>query len=128
MPADLRRMQGTWKVVKILTNDDKRVNFGNEIEAIFAGRYLILNVPHRAPIEIQDGHFRIFDVPEDERTILGVTVQTPSWWRRPVRVIYGTYEFADQQLIFWLKGGKDLRDNTVEEREDQQLRVYLERR
>src|SRR5262245_4909210 len=57
MPADLRRMQGTWKVVKVLTNDNQRFNIGKDIDVVIAGRYLTVNFPQRAPIEIHDGHF-----------------------------------------------------------------------
>ena len=130
MPEDLRRMQGTWKVAKVLTADDKLVDVGKPpIDITFVGRHVILHDDDRCPLEIRDGKFFLYDISlDEERTYFGFKVHVPIWLRRPNRVIYGTYEYADQQLIFWLKGGANLVENIRDEREDQQLRVYLERR
>ena len=128
MPADLRRMQGTWKVAKILTADGKLINFGKDMPVAFHGRHLSLNDDDRFPIELRDGEFFLYDNSnDDERTILGFKVRVPVWLRRADRMIFGTYEFSDGQLMFWVKGGKNLIDNSVDGREEQQMRIFLER-
>ena len=130
MPADLRRMQGAWKVAKIMSADANEMNFGKGYAVTFVGRQVaILHNDDRWPIEIRGGKFFLYDVSDDEeRKILGFRVSVPIWLRRANRVVSGTYEFADQQLIFWIKDAKNLIENTEELRADQQMRVYLERR
>ena len=101
MPADLRRMQGTWKVVRV-------VNDGNE-EAKDAATFVFVgnrvNVINDTDKQVESytidcrpepRELRIYK--EEEITIFGTTVHVPVWLK-PARISIDIhYEIVDARL------------------------------
>jgi hypothetical protein len=106
MPADLRRMQGTWKIVRVVSAGEE------DQEDPELGRVIVV-VGNR--IGSHDGRSMLFEVrPEqktlvnyepDSVTVFGLEFHVPIWLRRPaslrhpVPTLVSNYEFNGPDLI-----------------------------
>src|SRR5262245_52951918 len=101
MPADLRRLQGAWKVERELTDGQEgklsfdrlviarhRLEISSEEEDAVSCSFYI--VPERR-------EFCLYE--EEETQILGLTVRLPIWLKRPSNVEIAHYDLGDDLVL-----------------------------
>jgi len=105
MPADLRRLQGNWKVVRILTDGEE---VAREFERlVVTSRRLEVesgDSVRTAPFYIVSQKRELCVYEQDETNILGIAVRLPVWLKRPQTVATLQYEFGDNLVLRMLPG------------------------
>lgn len=110
MPEGLRRMQGSWKLVRF--ENDVFDGLINEV-GMAVGRYHTINgrrldIPYQVAepliIDVRGDRLLLYDPVDTEQEIFGWKIRVPTWLIRPKDCVYGTFECDDHRLVFWLKG------------------------
>ena len=105
MPADLRQLQGNWKVVRTLENGkDCACDFDRLVITSRRLELVSRDSVRTASFDIVSQKRELCAYEEDETNILGIAVRLPVWLKRPQTVATLQYEFGDNLVLRMLPG------------------------
>lgn len=107
MPEDLRRMQGTWGVVRIETESNlPEKNRSGSTMTITGSKLEISDEQTEYLIRLDPTNrgFSIYEPGDDNRrTFLGFTMRIPPWLMTPSRRYTGEYELTEDGLVLCVR-------------------------
>ena len=105
MPADLRRMQGTWKLVRVVDGDKERVVSDLDKHIVITGNHVLTPDGSSIYFEIQPEQKTLVFYEADSVKVYGVHFHVPIWLRRPKALRNGvppntcTYHLGETALV-----------------------------